>query len=306
MKRNIIQIERLSKTYKDGTVALENINLNITDGEIIALLGPNGAGKTTLISAICGITNISSGNVSVAGYDVIDDYKKTRALIGLVPQEIALQPFEKVIDVVKYSRNLFGWANNDMHIEKILKRLLLWDKKDKRIVELSGGMKRRVIIAKALSHEPKILFLDEPTAGVDVDLRFDMWELIKKLRADGTTIILTTHYIEEAEEIADRISIIDNGKIQLTENKSELIKRLGKKVINIKLDQEIDIKVFNGDFDLSQSPDKTSISMRYTDAKKDNTLDKLLTRIKKEKYKILHIETDEKSLEEIFLDVVGK
>tara|TARA_Y100000591_G_scaffold305282_1_gene302729 strand:- start:680 stop:1600 length:921 start_codon:yes stop_codon:yes gene_type:complete len=306
MKRNIIQIERLSKTYKDGTVALENINLNITDGEIIALLGPNGAGKTTLISAICGITNISSGNVSVAGYDVIDDYKKTRALIGLVPQEIALQPFEKVIDVVKYSRNLFGCANNDMHIEKILKRLLLWDKKDKRIVELSGGMKRRVIIAKALSHEPKILFLDEPTAGVDVDLRFDMWELIKKLRADGTTIILTTHYIEEAEEIADRISIIDNGKIQLTENKSELIKRLGKKVINIKLDQEIDIKVFNGDFDLSQSPDKTSISMRYTDAKKDNTLDKLLTRIKKEKYKILHIETDEKSLEEIFLDVVGK
>ena len=306
MKRNIIQIERLSKTYKDGTVALENINLNITDGEIIALLGPNGAGKTTLISAICGITNISSGNVSVAGYDVIDDYKKTRALIGLVPQEIALQPFEKVIDVVKYSRNLFGCANNDMHIEKILKRLLLWDKKDKRIVELSGGMKRRVIIAKALSHEPKILFLDEPTAGVDVDLRFDMWELIKKLRADGTTIILTTHYIEEAEEIADRISIIDNGKIQLTENKSELIKRLGKKVINIKLDQEIDIKVFNGDFDLSQSPDKTSISMRYTDAKKDNTLDKLLTRIKKEKYKVLHIETDEKSLEEIFLDVVGK
>ena len=306
MKRNIIQIERLSKTYKDGTVALENINLNITDGEIIALLGPNGAGKTTLISAICGITNISSGNVSVAGYDVIHDYKKTRALIGLVPQEIALQPFEKVIDVVKYSRNLFGCANNDMHIEKILKRLLLWDKKDKRIVELSGGMKRRVIIAKALSHEPKILFLDEPTAGVDVDLRFDMWELIKKLRADGTTIILTTHYIEEAEEIADRISIIDNGKIQLTENKSELIKRLGKKVINIKLDQEIDIKVFNGDFDLSQSPDKTSISMRYTDAKKDNTLDKLLTRIKKEKYKVLHIETDEKSLEEIFLDVVGK
>ena len=306
MKRNIIQIERLSKTYKDGTVALENINLNITDGEIIALLGPNGAGKTTLISAICGITNISSGNVSVAGYDVIDDYKKTRALIGLVPQEIALQPFEKVIDVVKYSRNLFGCANNDMHIEKILKRLLLWDKKDKRIVELSGGMKRRVIIAKALSHEPKILFLDEPTAGVDVDLRFDMWELIKKLRADGTTIILTTHYIEEAEEIADRISIIDNGKIQLTENKSELIKRLGKKVINIKLDQEIDIKVFNGDFDLSQSPDKTSISMRYTDTKKDNTLDELLTRIKKEKYKILHIETDEKSLEEIFLDVVGK
>ena len=306
MKQNIIQIDHLSKTYKDGTVALDSINLNITDGEIIALLGPNGAGKTTLISAICGITNISSGNVTVAGYNVIDDYKKTRALIGLVPQEIALQPFEKVIDVVRYSRNLFGCANDDAYIEKILKRLLLWDKKDKRIVELSGGMKRRVIIAKALSHEPKILFLDEPTAGVDVDLRFDMWELIKKLREDGTTIILTTHYIEEAEEIADRISIIDNGKIQLTEKKSELMQRLGKKVINIKLNQEVDIKVFNDDFNLSQSTDKTSIIMHYSDVEKDASLDRLLSKIKKENYKVLNIDTEEKSLEEIFLDVVGK
>ena len=306
MKQNIIQIDHLSKTYKDGTVALADINLNITDGEIIALLGPNGAGKTTLISAICGITNISSGNVTVAGYNVINDYKKTRALIGLVPQEIALQPFEKVIDVVRYSRNLFGCANDDAHIEKILKRLLLWDKKDKRIVELSGGMKRRVIIAKALSHEPKILFLDEPTAGVDVDLRFDMWELIKKLREDGTTIILTTHYIEEAEEIADRISIIDNGKIQLTEKKSELMQRLGKKVINIKLNQEVDIKVFNDDFNLSQSTDKTSIIMHYSDVEKDASLDRLLSKIKKENYKVLNIDTEEKSLEEIFLDVVGK
>jgi len=306
MKQNIIQIDHLSKTYKDGTVALDNINLNITDGEIIALLGPNGAGKTTLISAICGITNISSGNVTVAGYNVIDDYKKTRALIGLVPQEIALQPFEKVIDVVRYSRNLFGCANDDAYIEKILKRLLLWDKKDKRIVELSGGMKRRVIIAKALSHEPKILFLDEPTAGVDVDLRFDMWELIKKLREDGTTIILTTHYIEEAEEIADRISIIDNGKIQLTEKKSELMQRLGKKVINIKLNQEVDIKVFNDDFNLSQSTDKTTIIMHYSDVEKDAALDRLLSKIKKENYKVLNIDTEEKSLEEIFLDVVGK
>ena len=306
MKQNIIQIDHLSKTYKDGTVALDSINLNITDGEIIALLGPNGAGKTTLISAICGITNISSGNVTVAGYNVIDDYKKTRALIGLVPQEIALQPFEKVIDVVRYSRNLFGCANDDAYIEKILKRLLLWDKKDKRIVELSGGMKRRVIIAKALSHEPKILFLDEPTAGVDVDLRFDMWELIKKLREDGTTIILTTHYIEEAEEIADRISIIDNGKIQLTEKKSELMQRLGKKVINIKLNQEVDIKVFNDDFNLSQSTDKTTIIMHYSDVEKDAALDRLLSKIKKENYKVLNIDTEEKSLEEIFLDVVGK
>ena len=306
MNQNIIQISHLSKTYKDGTVALEDINLNITDGEIIALLGPNGAGKTTLISAICGITNISSGKVTVGGHDVVENYKKTRALIGLVPQEIALQPFEKVIDVVRYSRNLFGCANDDAYIEKILRRLLLWDKKDKRIVELSGGMKRRVIIAKALSHEPKILFLDEPTAGVDVDLRFDMWALIKKLREDGTTIILTTHYIEEAEEIADRISIIDKGKIQLTEQKAELMQRLGKKVINIKLDQEIDIKLFSDEHNLSQGSDKSSIIIHYSDAKKDDSLDRLLIKIKKEKYKILNIETDEKSLEEIFLDVVGK
>ena len=306
MNQNIIQISHLSKTYKDGTVALEDINLNITDGEIIALLGPNGAGKTTLISAICGITNISSGKVTVGGHDVVENYKKTRALIGLVPQEIALQPFEKVIDVVRYSRNLFGCANDDAYIETILRRLLLWDKKDKRIVELSGGMKRRVIIAKALSHEPKILFLDEPTAGVDVDLRFDMWELIKKLREDGTTIILTTHYIEEAEEIADRISIIDKGKIQLTEQKAELMQRLGKKVINIKLDQEIDIQLFSDEHNLSQGSDKASIIMHYSDAKKDDSLDRLLIKIKKEKYKIVNIETDEKSLEEIFLDVVGK
>ena len=306
MNQNIIEISHLSKTYKDGTVALEDINLNITDGEIIALLGPNGAGKTTLISAICGITNISSGKVTVGGYDVVENYKKTRALIGLVPQEIALQPFEKVIDVVRYSRNLFGCANDDAHIEKILRRLLLWDKKDKRIVELSGGMKRRVIIAKALSHEPKILFLDEPTAGVDVDLRFDMWELIKKLREDGTTIILTTHYIEEAEEIADRISIIDKGKIQLTEQKAELMQRLGKKVISIKLDQEIDIQLFSDEHNLSQGSDKASIIIHYSDAKKDDSLDRLLIKIKKEKYKIVNIETDEKSLEEIFLDVVGK
>ena len=306
MNQNIIQISHLSKTFKDGTVALKDINLNIIDGEIIALLGPNGAGKTTLISAICGITNISSGEVSVSGHDVIKDYKKTRALIGLVPQEIALQPFEKVIDVVRYSRNLFGCANDDAYIEKILRRLLLWDKKDKRIVELSGGMKRRVIIAKALSHEPKILFLDEPTAGVDVDLRFDMWELIKKLREDGTTIILTTHYIEEAEEIADRISIIDNGKIQLTEKKSELMQRLGKKVINIKLDQEIDIKVFRDEFNLTQGHDKASIIMHHSDTKKDDSLDRLILKIKKGEYKILNIETNEKSLEQIFLDVVSK
>ncbi len=306
MKQSIIKIDNLSKTYKDGTVALENINLDINKGEIIALLGPNGAGKTTLISAICGITNISSGNVSVDGYDVIKNYKKTRALIGLVPQEIALQPFEKVIDVVRYSRNLFGCANDDVYIENILKRLLLWDKKNKRIVELSGGMKRRVIIAKALCHEPKVLFLDEPTAGVDVDLRLDMWDLIKKLRHDGTTIILTTHYIEEAEEIADRISIIDNGKILLTEIKDQLIQRLGKKAINIKLDKDINIMKFKGNLNLSQSSDKSSITLHHSDTGNEHSLDELLSKIKAERYKVLNIETNEKSLEEIFLDLVRK
>ncbi|NDD48892.1 MAG: ABC transporter ATP-binding protein, partial [Alphaproteobacteria bacterium] len=271
--KNIIEIKNLTKKFTDGTQALSSVNLDIQNGEIIALLGPNGAGKTTLISAVCGITNISSGSVTVGGFDVKKDYRKTRSMIGLVPQEIALQPFEKVIDVVRYSRNLFGCKNDDKYIEDILKRLLLWEKKDKRIVELSGGMKRRVIIAKALSHEPKILFLDEPTAGVDVDLRIDMWELIKEIRRKGTTIILTTHYIEEAEEIADRISIISKGQILLTEKKTDLIEKMGQKVISIELNEPINDKKYFDEFDISVDPDSNQKIINYNFLKSDNNFD---------------------------------
>ena len=304
--KNIIEIKNLTKKFTDGTQALSSINLDIQDGEIIALLGPNGAGKTTLISAVCGITNISSGSVTVGGFDVKKDYRKTRSMIGLVPQEIALQPFEKVIDVVRYSRNLFGCKNDDKYIEDILKRLLLWEKKDKRIVELSGGMKRRVIIAKALSHEPKILFLDEPTAGVDVDLRIDMWELIKEIRRKGTTIILTTHYIEEAEEIADRISIISKGQILLTEKKTELIEKMGQKVISIELNEPMNDKKYSDEFDISVDPDSNQKIINYNFLKSDNNFDSFITKLKNDGCVINNIETKEKSLEEIFLDIVGK
>ena len=304
--KNIIEINNLTKKFTDGTQALSSVNLDIQDGEIIALLGPNGAGKTTLISAVCGITNISSGSVTVGGFDVKKDYRKTRSMIGLVPQEIALQPFEKVIDVVRYSRNLFGCKNDDKYIKDILKRLLLWEKKDKRIVELSGGMKRRVIIAKALSHEPKILFLDEPTAGVDVDLRIDMWELIKEIRRKGTTIILTTHYIEEAEEIADRISIISNGQILLTEKKTELIEKMGQKVISIELNEPINDKKYSDEFDISVDPDSNQKIINYNFLKSDNNFDNFITKLKNDGCIINNIETKEKSLEEIFLDIVGK
>jgi ABC-2 type transport system ATP-binding protein len=304
--KNIIEIKNLSKKFVDGTQALTGVNLDIHDGEIIALLGPNGAGKTTLISAVCGITNISSGSVTVGGFDVKKDYRKTRSMIGLVPQEIALQPFEKVIDVVRYSRNLFGCKNDDKYIEDILKRLLLWEKKDKRIVELSGGMKRRVIIAKALCHEPKILFLDEPTAGVDVDLRIDMWELIKEIRRKGTTIILTTHYIEEAEEIADRISIISKGQILLTEKKTELIEKMGQKVISIELNEPMNDKKYSDEFDISVDPDSNQKIINYNFLKSDNNFDSFITKLKNDGCVINNIETKEKSLEEIFLDIVGK
>ncbi len=304
--KNIIEIKNLSKKFVDGTQALTGVNLDIHDGEIIALLGPNGAGKTTLISAVCGITNISSGSVTVGGFDVKKDYRKTRSMIGLVPQEIALQPFEKVIDVVRYSRNLFGCKNDDKYIEDILKRLLLWGKKDKRIVELSGGMKRRVIIAKALSHEPKILFLDEPTAGVDVDLRIDMWELIKEIRRKGTTIILTTHYIEEAEEIADRISIISKGQILLTEKKTELIEKMGQKVISIELNEPMNDKKYSDEFDISVDPDSNPKIINYNFLKIDDNFDNFITKLKKDGCVINNIETKEKSLEEIFLDIVSK
>ncbi|MGZ3269013.1 MAG: ABC transporter ATP-binding protein, partial [Croceibacterium sp.] len=236
----IISVANLSKTYSTGFRALNNINLDIRRGEIFALLGPNGAGKTTLISIICGIANLSEGKVTVDGHDINADYRAARSLIGLVPQELHTDAFESVWATVSFSRGLFGKPKNPAHIEKVLKDLSLWDKKDAKIVTLSGGMKRRVMIAKALSHEPQVLFLDEPTAGVDVELRKGMWEVVRALQAKGVTIILTTHYIEEAEEMADRIGVINKGEIVLVEDKAGLMQKLGKKQLKLHLQGKID------------------------------------------------------------------
>src|SRR5438105_2619190 len=237
---SIISVEHLSKTYGSGFKALNNINLDIKRGEIFALLGPNGAGKTTLISIICGIANLSQGRVTVGGHDINKEYRAARSLIGLVPQEIHTDAFETVWSTVSFSRGLFGKPKNPAHIEKVLKDLSLWDKKDSQIITLSGGMKRRVMIAKALSHEPQILFLDEPTAGVDVELRKGMWEVVRTLQASGVTIILTTHYIDEAEEMADRIGVINKGEIILIEDKATLMQKLGGKRLTLHLQNKID------------------------------------------------------------------
>jgi ABC-2 type transport system ATP-binding protein len=239
MSENQISINNLSKVYKNGFNALKSVNLNIKKGEIFAMLGPNGAGKTTLISIICGIVKPSSGKVTVDNFDIIDDYRETRSRIGLVPQELTLEQFETVFNNVSYSRGLYGKNPDPQHIEKILKQLSLWDKKDQRLRQLSGGMKRRVLIAKALSHEPSILFLDEPTAGVDVELRQDMWKIVEELRATGVTIILTTHYIEEAEAIADRVGVINQGEIIVVEDTKELLKKMGHKKLTVDLQEEI-------------------------------------------------------------------
>jgi ABC-2 type transport system ATP-binding protein len=235
----ILSVAGVSKTYKSGTTALSPIDLEIEKGEIFALLGPNGAGKTTLISIICGIVTPSSGTITVVGHDAIKDFRAARRLVGLVPQELSVDMFETVLATVKFSRRLFGRSGHDAYIEEVLRDLSLWDKRDAKIMELSGGMKRRVLIAKALSHEPDILFLDEPTAGVDVSLRRDMWKLIHRLREKGTTIILTTHYIEEAEEMADRVGVIDKGKLVLVERKTELMKRLGKRQVLVSLSEPL-------------------------------------------------------------------
>ena len=239
MSNNQITINNLSKVYDNGFKALRDVNLEVKQGEILAMLGPNGAGKTSLISIICGIVTPSSGTVTIDNFDIIKDYRETRSRIGLVPQELNLESFETVFDNVSYSRGLYGKKPKPEHIEKILKDLSLWDKKDQRLRQLSGGMKRRVLIAKALSHEPKILFLDEPTAGVDVELRRDMWNVVDELRKTGVTIILTTHYIEEAEAIADRVAVINQGEIIVVEDKKELIKKMGHKKLTVELQEKI-------------------------------------------------------------------
>lgn len=301
----IISVAQLNKTYDSGTVALDSVDLEIKAGEILALLGPNGAGKTTLISMICGLLSHTSGHVKVGGYDVVTDYRKARNLIGLVPQEVMLEPFETVDNTVRFSRGLFGHPPDAQIIEGILKQLSLWDKRDTQIKELSGGMKRRVLIAKALSHHPKVLFLDEPTAGVDVELRKDMWNVVADLKAQGVTILLTTHYIEEAEAIADRVAVIAKGQILLVEDKDALMKRMGTKELHIQLQNEISsIPDSLSAYDLGISDDRTGLVYSY-DTKAERTgITSLLSDISAAGLVLRDLQTAQSSLEDIFVDLV--
>ncbi|MEM1289128.1 MAG: ABC transporter ATP-binding protein [Pseudomonadota bacterium] len=301
----VIDIRGLTKTYATGFEALKSIDLSIRRGEILALLGPNGAGKTTLISTICGITVPSGGTVKVGGYDIVGEPAQTRRLIGLVPQEIMIEPFQKVWNVVTFSRGLFGLPPNPEFLEKLLKRLSLWDKKDDIIKSLSGGMKRRVLIAKALAHEPKILFLDEPTAGVDVELRKDMWRVIEDLRAEGVTMILTTHYIEEAEAIADRVAIISKGRILLVEEKTGLMRSMGRRSMTIELDQEIaEIPSSLATYDLELSKDKNAVTFTVRTRAQETGVASLLGDLANAGFTVRDVHTAQSSLEEIFVELV--
>lgn len=302
---SILEIKDLKKVYEGGFEALKGVTLSIEEGEILALLGPNGAGKTTLISTVCGITTSTSGDIRVGGFDVKDEYRAARSLIGLVPQEINLEPFETVWNTVRFSRGLFGKGRDDAYLEKILKQLSLWDKKDSRIMELSGGMKRRVLIAKALSHEPRVLFLDEPTAGVDVALRKDMWDTVDELKRDGVTIILTTHYIEEAEAIADRVGVINKGELLLIEEKSALMQRLGQKQMKVELQDAIDrLPESLSGYDLSLAQDGTSLTYSY-DTKAERTgITALLADLSGAGLVLKDLQTAQSSLEDIFVGLV--
>ena len=301
----LIEIKDLTKTYENGFEALKGVSLSIEKGEIIALLGPNGAGKTTLISIVCGIVNPSSGSVTIDGNDIIRDYRKTRSMIGLVPQELTTDAFETVWSTVSFSRGLFGLPPKPAHIEKVLKTLSLWDKKDNKIMMLSGGMKRRVLIAKALAHEPDILFLDEPTAGVDVSLRKDMWQTVRELRENGVTVILTTHYIEEAEEMADRVGVINNGEIIVVEEKAELMRKLGKKEVVLTLNEPLSAlpDALSG-FDLTLSEDGQQISYAYVTTAKRTGITKLLSALAEEDITFSDLDTKQSSLEDIFVSLV--
>ena len=300
-----ISINNLSKTYDNGFNALKTINLEIKKGEIFAMLGPNGAGKTTLISIVCGIVKPSSGKVTVDGYDIIDDYRETRSRIGLVPQELTLESFETVFNNVSYSRGLYGKKNNPEHIEKILKQLSLWDKKDQRLRQLSGGMKRRVLIAKALSHEPSILFLDEPTAGVDVELRQDMWKVVEDLRKTGVTIILTTHYIEEAEAIADRVGVINQGEIIVVDQTKELLKKMGHKKLTVELQDKVnEIPKSLTQYNLSLVNDNMALDYTYNVQAKQTGITTLLQDIKDAGLKLKDLKTEQSTLEKIFVSLV--
>ena len=305
MSVNQIVINSLSKVYDNGFNALKKVSLEVKQGEILAMLGPNGAGKTTLISIICGIVTPSSGTVMVDGFDIIKDYRETRSRIGMVPQELSLESFETVFDTVSYSRGLYGKSPKPDHIEKILKDLSLWDKKDQRLRQLSGGMKRRVLIAKALSHEPKILFLDEPTAGVDVELRKEMWEVVDTLRKTGVTINLTTHYIEEAEAIADRVGVINQGEIILVEEKKKLLKKMGQKTLTIELQESIsEIPKSLEKYNLNIGDNKMYLNYTYSLQEKQTGITNLLQDLKDTGLKLRDLRTEQSNLEKIFVNLV--
>ena len=301
----LLEVNELRKTYATGFEALKGISLKVNKGEILALLGPNGAGKTSLISTICGITNPSSGSVVIDGYDISKNFRDARKLVGLVPQDITLEPFEKVANTINFSRGLFGKKKDDALTEKILTKLALWDKRDSRLMELSGGMKRRVLIAKALIHEPRLLFLDEPTASVDVELRQSMWNVVADLKKDGVTIILTTHYIEEAEAIADRVGIINKGELLLVEEKTSLMQKFGQKILNIELQKRLNQlpKEFSQE-NVKLADDGLTLTYIYDTKQKKTGITKLLSNLSNSGINLRDIQTDQSSLEEIFVNLV--
>jgi len=303
----VIDIQGLTKTYAGGFEALKDVSLSINKGEIFALLGPNGAGKTTLINIVCGIVNPTAGKVLVAGHNVISEFRQTRSKIGLVPQELPTETFETVWNTARFSRGLFGKGENPEHVEKVLKSLSLWDKKDTISMALSGGMKRRVLIAKALAHEPDILFLDEPTAGVDVELRQDMWNVVKSLREEGVTVILTTHYIEEAEQLADRVGVINNGEIILVEEKDKLMREMGKKQLMLHLYDELEyVPQQLSNYDLEVSENRRELTYTY-DTKGEHTgITDLINDLRRSGIRFNDLQTSQSSLEDIFVDLVNR
>ena len=304
---NFLTIDALSKNYANGFEALKTVNLRVKEAEILALLGPNGAGKTTLISTICGISKFTSGKITLAGHDIVQNYRATRKMIGMVPQELSLESFETVMNTLRFSRGLFGKAPNDSYLEEILAQLSLLDKRNSQIIELSGGMKRRLSIAKALSHEPQLLFLDEPTAGVDVELRKDMWVLVRRLRDEGVTVILTTHYIEEAEAIADRVGIIDKGQLLLVEEKESLMQRLGQKQLTIELQDPLkDLPSKLSDYDIVLAADRQSLIYTYNMRSGRTGINQILSNLTQSGIIFKDLQTKQSSLEDIFMSLVNE
>jgi len=304
---DFLTIDALSKNYANGFEALKTINLRVEEAEILALLGPNGAGKTTLISTICGISKFTSGKITLAGHDIVQNYRAARKMIGMVPQELSLEPFETVMNTLRFSRGLFGKAPDDSYLEEILEQLSLFDKRKSQILELSGGMKRRVSIAKALSHEPQLLFLDEPTAGVDVELRKDMWLLVRRLRNEGVTVILTTHYIEEAEAIADRVGIIDKGQLLLVEEKESLMQRLGQKQLTIELQDPLkDLPSKLSDYDIVLAADRQSLIYTYNMRSGRTGINQILSNLTQSGIIFKDLQTKQSSLEDIFMSLINE